>query len=151
ADVVDANDGVLTLREAINSANTNSQADSITFDAKVFGTPQTITLGGTELALSETGAVNKTTITGPAAGVTISGNNASRVFRVQSDVSAELVGLTITGGQSDFGGGIYNFGKLTVSQSTLSANSARGGGGIFNAGTLTVSQSTLSANSATAA
>jgi hypothetical protein len=48
------------------------------------------------------------------------------------------------------GGGLYNVGTLTVSNSTLSGNSAYGGfgdgGGIANGGTLTVSNSTLSGN-----
>jgi hypothetical protein len=49
----------------------------------------------------------------------------------------------------DSGGGIYNSGSLTVSDSTLSGNSTSGdGGGIYNTGSLTVSGSTLSGNSA---
>ena len=45
------------------------------------------------------------------------------------------------------GGGIYNAGTLTVSNSTLSGNSALdGGAGIFNVGTLTVSNSTFILN-----
>src|SRR5262249_50871264 len=47
------------------------------------------------------------------------------------------------------GGGIYNGGSLTVSNSTLSGNYAVGSGaGICNNGTLTVSGSTLSGNTA---
>src|SRR5262249_26980957 len=46
------------------------------------------------------------------------------------------------------GGGIYNYGTLTVTQSTLSGNRAGNGGGIYNTGALTVSQSTLNGNSA---
>jgi hypothetical protein len=50
------------------------------------------------------------------------------------------------------GAGLWNYGTLTVSNSTLSGNSAPGtygnGGGIVNVGTLTVSNSTLSGNSA---
>ena len=54
-----------------------------------------------------------------------------------------------------YGGGIYAYGKATVSRSTLSDNSTTafggggGGGGIYGGGTLTVSRSTLSDNSAT--
>ena len=46
------------------------------------------------------------------------------------------------------GGGIYNAGTLTVTNSTLSGNSPANsaGGGIYNAGTLTVSNSTFSSN-----
>src|SRR5205823_192585 len=48
------------------------------------------------------------------------------------------------------GGGIANYGTLTVTSSTLSGNSASSynGGGIANYGTLTVTSSTLSGNSA---
>lgn len=53
---------------------------------------------------------------------------------------------------ADFGGGIYNAGKVTVSNSTLSGNSTTysggEGGGIYNAGTLTVNGCTLSGNAA---
>ncbi|VAW42509.1 hypothetical protein MNBD_CHLOROFLEXI01-1452 [hydrothermal vent metagenome] len=47
------------------------------------------------------------------------------------------------------GGGIYNSGILTVTNSTLSSNSANNGGGIYNnSGTTTVTNSTFSGNSA---
>jgi predicted outer membrane repeat protein len=54
-------------------------------------------------------------------------------------------------GNGDGGGGIFNGGTLTVSNSTLSGNSTMhgSGGGIYNTGTLTLSNSTLSGNSAT--
>ena len=59
------------LRYCINQANANDQANTIVFDSTVFSTPQTITLCGSQLELSDTGGTQ--TITGPAAGVTISG------------------------------------------------------------------------------
>ena len=46
------------------------------------------------------------------------------------------------------GGGIDNFGTLTVTNSTLSDNTGGDGGGIFNSGTLTVNNSTVSGNAA---
>ena len=67
------------LRYCINQANADDQANTIVFDSTVFGTPQTITLSGGQLELSDTGGTQ--TITGPAAGVTISGGGKSRVFR----------------------------------------------------------------------
>ena len=48
----------------------------------MFSTPQTITLAGTQLELSDTTGTE--TITGPAAGVTVSGGGLSRVFQVDA-------------------------------------------------------------------
>jgi hypothetical protein len=47
-----------------------------------------------------------------------------------------------------FGGGIYNAGTLTVSNSTVSGNFAFSGGGIYNTGGATVSGCILSGNNA---
>src|SRR5208283_5269567 len=88
-------------------------------------------------------------------GISINGNNASRVFEM-SDATVVLNSLTITNGNdtSRFGGGgILSFGTLTLNNCTLAGNSANqsfwGGGGIFNySGTLTLNQCTLSGNSA---
>ena len=96
---------------------------SITFDKKVFTTPQTITLTGGQLELSNTSETE--TITGPKAGVTVNGGGLSRVFQVDGLVTASLSGLTITGGKSaSYGGGVYNYGSLTLTNCTVSGNSA---------------------------
>ncbi|HEV3203504.1 MAG TPA: hypothetical protein VGY77_03935, partial [Gemmataceae bacterium] len=73
-----------------------------------------------------------------------------RIFTVNS-VVVTISGLTISNGNAltGEGGGIYNAGTLTLTDSTLSGNDAYRGGGIYNsAGTLFVSRSTLSGNSA---
>ncbi len=136
------------LRYCINQANANDQANTIVFDSTVFGTPQTITLSGSQLELQETGGTQ--TITGPAAGVTISGGGNSRVFQVDKGVTASLSGLTISGGStSGSGGGVFNYGSAFLSDCTLSGNSAAdGGGGLDNTGTATLRDCTLSGNSA---
>ncbi len=56
--------------------------------------------------------------------------------------------LTITGGKGadTVGGGIYNYGTLTVTNVTISGNSATYGGGIYNSGILTIAASTISGN-----
>ncbi len=88
----------------------------------------------------------------------VSGNNAVGAFSVGSGVTDAMIsGLTIEDGNSKYGGGIFNEGTLTVTDSTLSGNNAKpsctsscyaNGGGIANTGTLTVTNSTLSGNSA---
>ena len=84
--------------------------------------------------------------------MTIDGNQASRIFNIVSGVTANIPGLTITdghvsssiyGNSGSDGGGILNYGTLTLAESTVSGNSATGvGGGIDNTGTLTVTNST---------
>jgi hypothetical protein len=57
--------GETDLRQAIDQANSNGGDQTIVFDKTVFKTPQTITLGGTQLELTDT--TGKETILGPAA------------------------------------------------------------------------------------
>ena len=136
-----------TLRQAINAANAAPGNDTIVFD---LGQTATITLGSTLPKITDAGGL---TIDGQSASITISGNQAVRVFGVSSG-ALTLNNLTVADGVSSGGangGGIYNLsGTITVTNSTFSNNSAGFGGGIFNdsGGTLTVSNSTLSNNSA---
>ena len=67
---------------------------TITFDPAVFTGGQTITLTGSELELSR--PVPIFTITGPAAGVTISAGGLSGVFQIDKTVTAYISGLTIS-------------------------------------------------------
>jgi hypothetical protein len=69
-----AGPGLLSLPYAIYLANTAGVASSITFDPTVFATHQTITLSH-QLDLTDTSGLE--TITGPAAGVTVSGGGLS--------------------------------------------------------------------------
>ena len=154
--VVESNSGAvsttaagLTLPGAISLADQYA-GTVITFDPAVFGTAQTITLQGTVLELSNNSPATTTTITGPQAGVTVTGNQASRVFQLDGGVTASISGLTITGGSvSGNGGGLVNLGTVTLTDCTISSNSAAGnGGGLFNSGTATVTLCTIAANSA---
>ncbi|WNZ24967.1 DUF4347 domain-containing protein [Leptolyngbya sp. NK1-12] len=144
SDVVDVNDGVLTLREAIIEANTQPDTDNIFFSVN-----GTITLTGGELAISGS---NLNIYGNGASFLTISGNNTNRVFNIGSS-NVLLSGLTIANGRvagaGDDGGGIRNTSNLTVQFCTFSSNSAdRFGGGIDNEGNLTVNRSSFSNNSA---
>jgi len=84
--------------------------------------------------------------------VTLDGGGASvnrSVVIVERGVTATLVGLTVTDGHSpDFGGGILNYGRLTLQDSQVTNNTAMAdGGGIYNNGVLTVQDSLVSNNS----
>ena len=146
--------GTVTLRDAIATANASDTATQITFDAAVFATPQTIVLGGTQLSLTNT--AQSTTITGPAGGVTVSGNNASRVLDVAANVTASLDDVSVTAGSTPTGSGagIYNAGTLTfadaaVTNCTCGSSSVHfGGGGILNANVITLTNATVSGNTA---
>lgn len=104
---VDENDGDLTslsLREAVALSNLFTTADAITFDPAL--ADKTITLTKGELKIKDS-----TTIFGPATRLTVSGNNASRVFNIDDDVyghnaTVNISNLIITGGNDIIGGGI---------------------------------------------
>ncbi|MBL1179034.1 DUF4347 domain-containing protein [Pantanalinema sp. GBBB05] len=147
--VINTNDsGEGSLRQAILNANAIAGADTITFAGATFtdAIPDTITLTSGELGIS-----SDVTITGTGANLlTVSGNNASRVFSIASGTVA-IDGLTIANGSANGGqgGGIYNAGTLGISNSTIRNSSASGGGGIYNTGSLTINNSTVSSNTAT--
>ena len=98
------------------------------------------------------------TITGAGAQATIvDGHQAGAVVTIRNtNAHVSLSGLTISNGSGSNlgGGGIYNAGVLTITNSTVSGNKSNDsvhlgggvGGGINNAGTLTVIQSTVSGN-----
>ena len=149
--VLNTNDsGTGSLRDAVNQANADGKADTITFDATVFATAKTITLTSGAINLNDNGGVS---IIAPSAGVSISGGNRTNIFNVASRTTANLTGLTITGGHNFYGGGIDVFGgaAANLSNCTVSGNSADAyGGAIFceDTGKLTLTDSTISGNSA---
>ena len=147
--------GECSLREAIINANQNNQsgstdcsagggADRIVFD---LGTSATITLTSQLPTVTDGAGL---TVDGRKAHVSVSGEDAARVFEVGSGAKLVLRNLTVEKGSADLGGGggVLNRGTLTVSGSTISDNRAPGGpgGGIANLGTAAVSGSTLSDN-----
>ena len=109
-----------SLRAAIGQANADGGGDTIVFSS-MFNSAQRITLTSGELQLSG-GAT--TTIQGPGANLlTVSGGGASRVFDVESG-SLSLSGMRITGGRSNFGGGVYSHDStLMLANVTISGNS----------------------------
>src|SRR5262249_47457359 len=98
-----------SLRGAIELANTKSTPQTITFAPGLTGT---ITL-----ALGELQIAKSMTINGPGANLlSISGNNASRVFEIDNTPSSTsdvtISGLSIIKGKALNGGGILNLGSL---------------------------------------
>lgn len=76
-----------------------------------------------------------TTVDGSGQSVTLSGNDAVRVFRVNAGTTLNLNRLTIANGRdnSGSGGGIFNSGTVIINNSTFSRNWAYlSGGGIIN-------------------
>jgi hypothetical protein len=140
-----ADSGADSLRAAVIAANSNPGNDVIKFTGGLHGT---VVLTSGELVLTD-----GLRIGGPGANrLVVSGNDASRVFQIGSGVPVGIDGLTVAHGHAaGQGGGIFNAGILTVSDSILSDNTAVGisgttlgavvdafGGGIFNTGTLAV-------------
>src|SRR5262245_34062594 len=140
--------------------------DTIRFDHHLRG--QTITLTSGELAITKS-----LDIEGLGADrLTVSGHHASRVFDVSAGATVTIAGMTITDGLANgsapviasTGGGILNFGRLTLANDVLSNNQAVGdagtsptgrvgaalGGAVANlgSGSLTISNSAFTANQA---
>lgn len=93
-----ANSGAGSLRQAIIDANAAVGFDTIEFKASKFSTPQTIKLTSGELLITESLSID-----GPAGKVTISGNNATRIFHIQSatkGVSVFMSNLNLTAGKA---------------------------------------------------
>jgi hypothetical protein len=156
--VLNLNDsGPGSLRAAVTSANTTPGADVLQFAPGLKGT---ITLA------SELGITDDLAINGPGANhLTVSGNNAFRVFDVSNHATVSIAGLTIANGSvtadesTTFGGGgILNEAgsTLTLTRDTLSNNQATAsndtidvfGGGLLNEGTAKVAFCTFRGNQA---
>ena len=150
ADRVDANigDGVCTdargrcsLRAAVQEANSNPDADTITLGA----VRCRLTLAGAGEDAAASGDLDVTwtiTITGAGSTVDVTGND--RVF--------DVLGSNLR----ESGGGFRSTGTLSISDSIVAGNGVVGtgasGGGAFNSGgTLTVEDSTFDSNTATRA
>ncbi len=138
----DTNDGTCdpdcSLREAIDAANTNPGADDVPVPAGNY----LLNLG--QLVVSDDVAI---TGTGQASTI-IDGKASNRVFEIQSEVVADISGVTIQNGFTySTGGGIYNKGgDLTLTSSTVSGNYGYFDGGISSWGYLTLIDSAVSEN-----
>jgi hypothetical protein len=147
---LDQTSGTTTsLRQAINYANTLNSPATITFASSLFSSgPARILLLGTELEIT-----GDETIVGPGANMlSVSGNNASRVFNVSSGAFLAISGLTIAQGNASAGGGLYNNGaNLSINSVQFLENQASDfGGGLASpsGGTLSITDSTFYENTA---
>ncbi|MBC1222617.1 CSLREA domain-containing protein [Nostoc sp. UCD121] len=134
----DANNGITTLREAINLANATAGDDAIAF-GKIFtdATPDVITLTSGKLTITD-----DVTILGTGASkLTVSGNNTSRVF----EISGTATGVSIDGLAIASGGIQVNSNSiLSLTRSSVSGNTQESG--ISNNGILSLTESSVSGN-----
>ena len=145
-------DGQITLREAVHAANTDGIADAtegvqagdgadvIRFAESVHA--QTIHLTQGELAIT-----GPATIEGPtgSAAVNISGNQLSRVFRIDdgdtsTTIDVRIIDLILGDGMSaNDGGAIWSSEELTLRRVAIYDSSAgNDGGGLFANGPLAI-------------
>src|SRR5262245_36620787 len=141
-DVMASSDGRISLREAlVQAAGTPAEDDTIILPAGDY------VLTDGQVAIHD--PTGRLTLRSEGGTAVIDAAGKSRVFQVSSDSHVEFQELMITGGTADYGGGIINFGDLTVTSSTLGGNRAStGGGAISNGGFLTIQSSTITGNTA---
>jgi hypothetical protein len=134
--------GTGSLRQATLDADLSNTGDTIFFNVN-----GTITLTSGKLEITHSLKIN-----GPgASSVVISGNKASLVFGIDSGATVSISNLTIESGSGSNGGGIENFGALTLSGSVVYGNSASAsGGGLYNGstGSATVTDTSFVSNAA---
>ncbi|MGA9670287.1 MAG: Ig-like domain-containing protein [Terracidiphilus sp.] len=164
--------GTCTLRDALAAAG-SAGAGNITFDGSVFAATNTAAQNTITLTNGVLLIPTNTSITGLVTSnganqtnqVTVNGDSRSTVFVLLAASTASIANLNIEFGNDNGGftcsvcnnatingGGIYNGGTLTVTNSTFYGNSAGpgsvGGGGIYSVGTLMVINSAFYNNSA---
>jgi hypothetical protein len=144
-----------TLRDALNAANGDGTADTISLS----GVSGTITLTNGTLPITNNQGL---AITGPGAGnLTVDANHLSQAIYVHvPNAPVSITGLTITNGTAPsgtpggaIGTGTSNQPALTLTNDVISNSTTadtHGGGGIFSEGDLTLTGSTVSGNSSTA-
>ncbi|MFK7956636.1 MAG: choice-of-anchor Q domain-containing protein [Lysobacterales bacterium] len=162
-------DPLCTLRSAVSAANTNVavggctagsdvEPDVIEFSPTLFG--DTITLSGIQIDLSSSMTIDASAAS--RRGLTISGDNSSRLFAISNGgdstpINVTLRGLTLTQGfvSGENGGAITNDGEIVqIDDCILTGNQANdlaspgSGGAIENFGQMTLTNSTVSGNTA---
>ncbi len=145
--IADTDDGVCdaancTLREAINAANANPGADTITF-----GISGTILLGPTAAPL----ITDNLSIDGVNRSVTIDGGGTILPLNVGAIQAFNLNAVTVANGSSGTGGGLLaGSSDTTITRCRFLNNRSAQGGAIFAAGqTMKIDSTTFAGNSST--
>ena len=144
-DTVDFTDNLVSLREAILCT---AEGGTVTFDSGLAG--KKIRLRGSQLEINAGITIDASGI----GGITVDAGWGSRIFYVSGGTEenpVELIGLTMTNGYAEIGGGIYNRdGTLILTGCTLKEDSAdTNGGGIYNrSGMVTMTDCRLELNTA---
>lgn len=114
--------GAGSLRAALNTANANNRADTITFADSLRN--QTISLSSDELSIS-----SEVTLTGFSdASLTISGNGQRRLFNLNGDAIAVFSNLSLIDGFTNgSGAAVASSGSLTLNNCAV--RNHRGGAG----------------------
>ncbi|MCC5625974.1 DUF4347 domain-containing protein, partial [Nostoc sp. CHAB 5715] len=152
----DPNNGITTLREAINLANATAGDDAIAFGG-IFTdtTPDTITLTSGQLTITDDLSIFGT----GTSKLTVNGKNASTVFEISGlGTGVNINGLAIASGNikvnrtsilnlakssvsgNTAGSGIFNSGILSLANTSVFGNTQ---GGIYNGGTLSLTNSSV--------
>jgi len=151
--VTNTNDGGAgSLRQTIQDAASGDVVDFA--ESLVDGGPVTITLSSGQLEIDKA-----LEISGPGANkLTISGNSQNRVFLLGEDASVDISGLRLTGGDTSadtsiggYGGAIFSYGNLALSELIVEGNFAPGGGGglYSTGGNLAIERCRFSGNTTT--
>ncbi|MBN2477479.1 MAG: hypothetical protein JXB62_22930, partial [Pirellulales bacterium] len=147
ADVLDLYDGQISLREAVWY---QEAPDRVTFEPALGGGE--IVLGGASIFVDRSISIDASGLQS----LVIDADGKSGAFTAFAE-EVDLIGLTITGGVSDTGGGIWNWSDtLTIRDSVITANSTsrasghrNNGGGVCNhSGAITIANSTILGNTA---
>ena len=154
----DGGGALCTLREAIDSANTDSAvggcatgnlADLIVFNSGLTG--GIITLTGGALTIQSTVIINGDINSDDSPDIEVSGGNVSQVFHITGGGNTAVVeGLTISDGSATSGAGVLidNGALAYLINDAISSNAAtvRGGGVVVESATTEISGGTVSNN-----
>ena len=153
SDVVDLNDGLVSLREAITAANTNAaygdavageaDGDVIRFDSAIVD--GVIELNGSELEVTDDVIIR-------GGRVTIDALSSSRIFSINTTEPVRIANFNLVNGVAESGGAIQHLadGTLQLSNLQVSDNFASISGGAINKeqGALLIGNSSFENNKA---